>query len=72
MTSSIPLAFDLARRRRLSVDAAISDLARQVLLRAYRLEEMPAQRSGLPLLPLRPSSGVVDLYLVIQLRDEEC
>jgi len=31
-----------------------------------------AHRSGLPLLPLKPSGGVVDLDLVNQLRDEEC
>ena len=61
----------LARRRRLSVGAVISDLARQALLRPAGLEEVPAQRSGLPLLPIKPSGGVVDLNLVNQLRDEE-
>jgi len=62
----------LARRRRLSVGAVISELARQALLRPAGLEETPSQRSGLPLLPLKPSGGVVDLNLVNQLRDEEC
>jgi hypothetical protein len=61
----------LARRRRLSVGAVISDLARQALRRPAGLEEVPSQRSGLPLLPLKPSGGVVDLNLVNQLRDEE-
>jgi hypothetical protein len=46
----------LSRRRRLSLGALISDLPPQVL----------------PLLPLKPSCGVVDLDLVNQLRDEEC
>jgi hypothetical protein len=62
----------LARRRRLSVGAVISDLARQALRRPAGLEETPSQRSGLPLLPLKRSGGVVDLNLVNQLRDEEC
>jgi hypothetical protein len=46
----------LSRRRRLSVGVLISDLPPQVL----------------PLLPLKPSCGVVDLDLVNQLPDEEC
>ncbi len=50
----------------------ISDLARQALLRLDGLEQVPAQRSRLPLLPVKPSGGVVDLDLVNQLRDEEC
>ena len=61
----------LARRRRLSVGAVISDLARQALRRPAGLEEVPSQRSGLPLLPLKPSGGVVDLNLVNHLRDGE-
>ena len=61
----------LARQRRVSVGAVISDLARQVLLRLSGLEETPEQRSGLPLLPRSPSGGLVDLRLVNLLRDEE-
>ena len=61
----------LARRRRLRVGAVISDLARQGLRRPVGLEETPSQRSGLPLLPLKPSGGVVDLNLVNHLRDGE-
>ena len=62
----------LARQRSLSVGAVISDLARQALRRPAGLEKVPTQRSGLPLLPLKPAGGVVDLDLVNQLRDEEC
>ncbi len=62
----------LARRRSLSVGAVIRDLARQALLRPDGLEQVPAQRSGLPLLPVKPSGGVADLDLVNQLRDEQC
>lgn len=61
----------LARRRRLRVGAVISELARQAWRRPAGLEETPSQRSGLPLLPQKPSGGVVDFNLVNQLRDEE-
>jgi len=61
----------LARRRRLRVGAMISELARQALRRPAGLEQTSSQRSGLPLLPLKPSGGVVDLNLVNQLRDGE-
>ena len=63
----------LARQRRRSVGAVISDLARQTLSRPSTrgLQADLEQRSGLPQLPVTPSGGVVDQELVNQLRDEE-
>ena len=63
----------LARQRRRSVGDVISDLARQALSGATDggLENVLAQRSGLPQLPVMASGGVVDLERVNQLRDEE-
>ena len=61
----------LARQQHLSVGAVISELARQALRRPAGLEELPSERSGLPLLPIKSSGGVVDLNLVNQLRDED-
>ena len=61
----------LARQRHLSVGAVISALARQALRRPAGPEEPRSERSGLPLLPITSSGGVVDLNLVNQLRDEE-
>ena len=49
----------------------ISELARRALRRRVDLEETPSERSGLTLLPIKPSGAVVDLNLVNQLRDEE-
>jgi hypothetical protein len=61
----------LARERRLSIGAVISDLVRQAL-KPPTVPTGVAQRSGLRLLPVKPSGGgVVDLALVNQLRDEE-
>ena len=63
----------LARQRRRSVGDVISDLARQALSGAADggLENVLAQRSGLPQLPVMAFGGVVDLERVNQLRDEE-
>ena len=61
----------LARQRRLSVGAVISELVRQALRRPAGLEKPPSERSGLPLLPINTSGCVVDLSLVNQLRDDE-
>ena len=63
----------LARQRRRSVGDVISDLARQALSGAADggLEDVLAQRSGLPQLPVTASGGVVDLERVNRLRDEE-
>ncbi|QNJ04983.1 hypothetical protein SynMEDNS5_00222 [Synechococcus sp. MEDNS5] len=61
----------LARQQHLSVGEVISELARQALRRPAGLEEPPSERSGLPLLPIKSSGGVVDLNLVNQLRDED-
>ena len=49
----------------------ISELARQALRRPAGPEEPRSERSGLPLLPISTSGGVVDLNLVNQVRDEE-
>ena len=63
----------LARQRRRSVGDVISDLARQALTRTADggSQNVMAQRSGLPQLPVTASGGVVDLERVNQLRDEE-
>jgi hypothetical protein len=60
----------LARERRLSIGAVISDLVRQAL-KPPTVPTAEVQRSGLRLLPVKSSGGVVDLALVNQLRDEE-
>jgi predicted transcriptional regulator len=59
-------AKDIARRRRSSVGKALSDLARQGLVRG----EAGHARNGLPLFPVRPAAGVVTLDIVNRLRDE--
>lgn len=53
--------------------AAARVLARQILSRpaGNGSQAHQEQRSGLPQLPMKASSGVVDLELVNQLRDEE-
>ena len=61
----------LARERRLSIGAVISDLVRQALT-PPTAPSAGVQKSGLRLLPVKSSGGgVVDLALVNQLRDEE-
>jgi hypothetical protein len=61
----------LARERGLSIGAVISDLVRQAL-KPPTVPSVGVQRSGLRLLPVKPSGGgVIDLALVNQLRDEE-
>jgi hypothetical protein len=60
----------LARERRVSIGAVISDLVRKALKPPTEPSAV-VQRSGLRLLPVKPSGGVVDLALVNQLRDEE-
>lgn len=58
----------LARERRQPIGSVISALARQAL--ATPTTGQPAQRNGLPLLPVHPGGAPVDLELVNQLRDE--
>ncbi|WP_255441140.1 hypothetical protein [Synechococcus sp. HK01-R] len=53
-------------QRHLSVGAVISELARQALRRPAGPEAPPSERSGLPLLTITSSGGVVDLNLVNQ------
>ncbi len=59
-------AKELARQRGVSIGKALSDLARQALLR------VPGEtmRNGVPLFPIQPGAQVVTLELVNQLRDE--
>ena len=52
----------IAKRQRISMGKALSDLARRALT--------VATRNGVPLFPCRPDAGVVTLELVNQLRDE--
>ena len=59
-------AREIARRRRLSVGKVLSELARQALTQPTER----ATRNGLPLFPVRPEAGVVNLELVNQLCDE--
>ena len=63
----------LARQRESTIGHVISDLARQTLSRpaGNGSQNDGARRSGLPQLPVKASSGVVDLELVNQLREEE-
>ncbi len=63
----------LARQRRQPIGSVISALVRQALTTPVPgSSATPAERSrnGLPLLPLRPDGGAVDLALVNSLRDE--
>ncbi len=60
-------AKEIARRRGVSIGRALSDLARQAMMR-------PAEettRDGIPLFPVREDSGPVTLALINQLRDDE-
>ncbi len=67
----VAMARVLARQQGSSLGAVISELARQGL-RQPALDEgrPPARRNGLPLLPLHPEGGPVDLQLVNSLRDK--
>lgn len=56
----------IARARGVSIGKVLSDLVRQALAR----QSEPTTRNGVPLFPVRPSSGVVTPDLVRQLRDE--
>ncbi len=65
----------LARQRRLSLGAVISELARRALVAPPQgLEacagEQSEERNGLPLLPWSPAGAPVDLELVNRLRDD--
>ena len=55
----------------IGVGAVMSELARQALRRPAGKEKPRSERSGLPLLPINTSGGVVDLNLMNQLRDDE-
>lgn len=59
-------ARELARRRRISIGKALSDLARQALVR----QAVTTTRNGLPLFPVQPGATVVTPELVSQLQDE--
>ncbi len=59
-------AKEIARQRGITVGKAVSDLARQALMR----QSEGATRNGLPLFPIQPNAGVVTLELVNKLRDE--
>ena len=56
----------LARQQHKSVGEVVSDLARRALQRPAP----PAERNGVPLLPMRDSQAVVTLDIVNALRDE--
>ena len=60
----------LARQKGTSLGVVISGLARETL-RSCASKPYAQQRSGLPLLPLKPAGALVDLQLVNQLRDEQ-
>ena len=68
----------LARRKRSSLGAVISELARQALVAPTpphgnansTSSADPAHRNGLPLLPWKAEGAPVDLELVNSLRDE--
>jgi len=59
-------AKEIARRRRVSVGKALSDLARQALVGPA----IGASRNGVPLFPIQPGAGVVTPELVRQLLDD--
>ena len=62
----------LARQRRISLGAVISDLARRGLVGPPPAAATtgPSHRNGLPLLPWKSEGAPVDLELVNSLRDE--
>jgi len=65
----------LARQRRVSLGAVISELARRALVAPPQgLEassgDQPEKRNRLPLLPWMPAGAPVDLVLVNRLRDD--
>ena len=59
-------AKELARRQRVSLGKALSELARSALTRQDALQT----RNGFPLFPIRTEAQVVTLELVNQLRDD--
>ena len=59
-------AKELARRQRVSLGKALSELARRALIR----QDVAQLRNGVPLFPIGPEAQVVTLELVNQLRDE--
>jgi len=59
-------AREIAGRRGVSMGRALSDLARQALIRPAQGES----RNGVPLFPARPDGEIVTLELVNELRDE--
>lgn len=59
-------AKEIARQRGISVGKAISDLARQALVRSSNL----TTRNDVPLFPVQPGAQVVTPELVNQLRDD--
>ena len=59
-------ARELARRQRVSLGKALSELARHALER----QESEVARNGVPLFPRQPEAQVVTLELVYQLHDE--
>lgn len=65
----------LARQRRTSLGAVISELARRALVTPPQgletsTSHLPEERNGLPLLPWTPAGAPVDLELVNRLRDD--
>jgi hypothetical protein len=61
-------AKDLAARDKRTVGEMLSELARKGL---KPVTEPQRYRNGVPLMPVRPGSGVVTLEMVNRLRDEE-
>jgi hypothetical protein len=59
-------AKEIARQRGITVGQAISDLARQALVRKPAV----SRKHGLPQFPIQPDAGVVTLEFVNRLRDE--
>ncbi len=59
-------AKEMARRRRITIGKALSDLAR----RALTGPEAESRRNGVPLFPVQPGAAVVTMELVNRLRDE--
>ena len=67
----VAMARVLARQQGSSLGAVSSELARRGRRQpALDEERQPARRNELPLLPLHPEGGPVDLQLVNSLRDE--